>query len=155
MDCKVFSTSAFKSKYKIELEKLKTQSQLSFIKNCRTTFQDEEFADTKIAIKGQYFCFNKSVAFALKQDLLSLLQKSMEEEVKLDVEDLCEDEIKEFDVLYSPEETFIDSFDKLCSKFKVLLDSGLSETFHDVVFELQDGNKFKCHNGSTRIIFPE
>eukprot|EP00111_Clytia_hemisphaerica_P017079 TCONS_00050584-protein len=145
MDCKVFSTSAYKSKYKIELEKLKSQSQLNFIKNCQITFQDEEFADTKIAIKGQYFCFNKCVAFALKQDLLQLLQKSSEEEVRLDDQHLNEDEIKEFNILYSPEVTFIGSFDKLCLKFKVLLDSTLTETFHDVVFELKDDTKFKCH----------
>ena len=146
---KVFSSSAFKSRHDLEVEKLRTLKLIELVHNLRTSLQNEEFADVKINVGNQFTCFQKCITFALAPDIISGVV--IGEEVQID---FCPDKVTEnadisyLALIYNPDESTINDsqvISKVGSKLQELLSSDATKSFSDVTFQLDDGELFHCH----------
>ena len=142
---RVLSSSAFKSKHKLEVEKLGKKKLLELINDLRVFLQNEEYADVKLNLGSQFTCFHKCIAFTLAPELLS--------DIQMDKYDFAPDQLQEKDIsnlalIYNPDESIINTFQdfsKIGFQFKKLLLADRSDNWCDVSFQLDDGQLFHCH----------
>ena len=145
---KVLSSSAFKSKHKLEAGKLNKKKLLELIGDLRGFLQDEEYADVKLNLGSDLTCFHKCIAYALAPDLLLDEKASDIDQLDFEPTQLLELDISNLALIYRPDEVILNTvkdLSKVQSQFKNMLSADRSVNYSDVSFQLDDGKLFHCH----------
>jgi len=143
---RVKSSSAYQSKYKFEIEKLKNIKAKEMIQQFRIFFQNSDHLDVQVKLEEDIICYNKCILFSLVPDIKQLLNEaSAEDIIHIPNKDLkgCKGKVTALYSAILPVDSIESPF-LITSEFAKLIES---EMYSDVTLELQDGKQFQCHKG--------